>query len=262
MRTDLKKPYHFLRRMFEKKLPPDSMNLEHNRAIWTLYAKTWRKKDIRIQNVDVTEDERDSYITDLGDEWGRLSDLEDIISDYIYPYVTDQSLVAEIGVGGGRVARRVAKNVKELWCFDISSEMLGKAEQALRGQSNVKLCLLDEPKLPSELAGTLDFVYSFDTFVHLDLHMMWNYFKEIDRVLKGGGKAFLHTSNLKAPGGWDSFSRQESYSVIRHFFISPEVIDILSERAGFEIIRKSNVDPSNFYLNRDYLFVLEKRRVK
>ena len=46
---------------------------------------------------------------------------------------------------------------------------------------------------------------------------------------------------------------------MRHYFISPEIVDILAERAELTIIKKSSVDEDNFYLNRDYLFVVEKR---
>jgi hypothetical protein len=40
-------------------------------------------------------------------------------------------VVAEIGVGGGRVASRVYAHVKQLHCFDIADAMLQQAQQAL-----------------------------------------------------------------------------------------------------------------------------------
>jgi len=36
--------------------------------------------------------------------------------------------VLEIGVGGGRVAKRIAPLCQELHCLDISKEMLKKAQ--------------------------------------------------------------------------------------------------------------------------------------
>jgi len=53
--------------------------------------------------------------------------------DFLYPYVTQASVVAEIGVGGGRVAKRMFGKVKSLTCFDISLEMLKKAKVTLEG---------------------------------------------------------------------------------------------------------------------------------
>lgn len=235
------------------------MNFEHNRALWNRYAQTWSRDEIPIQNPDIGESNRDDYVTCLGDEWGTATDVEAIVSEYIYPYITTDSVVAEIGVGGARIASRVAPRTGELSCFDISKEMLDRARGALAGHTNVRFILMERPRFPDECTAKFDFVYAFDVFVHFDLHMMWKYFREIGRVLRKGGRAFLHTSNLCAPGGWKSFSNQESYSVIRHYFISPEIVNTLAERADLAIVKESSIDPGNFYLNRDYLFVVERR---
>lgn len=249
----------YIRRKRRTPLPPDDTNFAHNRALWDRYAQTWRKDEIPLQNPAIREGQREDYVKCLGDEWGRVSDIEQIVSEYIDPYISGDSVVAEIGVGGARIATRVAPRTKELWCFDISEEMLGKARSALSGHANTHFVLMEEPRFPDEFDGKFDFVYAFDVFVHFDLHMMWTYFREIKRVLKKGAHAFLHTSNLRAPGGWESFSSQDSYSVVRHYFISPELIDILAQKSDLTIVKKSTVDTENFYLNRDYLFVLEKR---
>ncbi len=259
MKDILKRTLEYVRRRFRRPLPPDFMNFEHNRALWNRYAQTWRKDEIPLQNPDIKDSERDSYVQCLGDEWGRVADIEQIVSEYIDPYISGDSVVAEIGVGGARIASRVVSRTKELWCFDISREMLDRARVVLAGHANTRFILIDRPRFSDELADTFDFLYAFDVLVHFDLHMMWKYFQEIRRVLKPGARAFLHTSNLRAPGGWKSFSNQDSYSVVRHYFISPEIVDILAERAELTIIKKSSVDTDNFYLNRDYLFVVEKR---
>lgn len=239
-------------------MPSRWQNLEHNRALWNRYAKTWDKKRINVENPEIGEEERAAYLTFLGDEWGRRSDVDTIVEDYIYPYITPDSVVAEIGVGGGRIASRVAGKVKELHALDISKEMLEKARTALADHTNTRFHLLDYPEFPDTLIERCDFIYSFDVFVHLDLHTMWKYFRQIHRALRTGGHAFIHTSNLKAPGGWERFSSQEEFSVIDHYPISPEIIDILAERSGLKIIKSSIPDPANFYLNRDYLVILEK----
>ena len=135
--------------------------------------------------------------------------------------------------------------------------MLKKARIALAGQSNTRFILLEKPRFPFE-DEAIDFVLAFDVFVHLDLHLIWKYFQEIRRVLKPGGHAFLHTTNLKAPGGWEAFSRQDSFRVEHHYFITPETVAVLAGHARLRIVRESAVDPSNFYLNRDYLFVMKR----
>ena len=48
---------------------------------------------------------------------------------------------------------------------------------------------------------------------------------------------------------------------IRGFsFVTPGTVDLLAERAGFVVERRSEVDASNFYYARDYVALLAKRR--
>jgi len=239
-------------------MPPMHDNVAYNRKFWDISARRWDPSKVRIEDQSVQEADRDKYLEFLGDEWGRKADVEMILSDFIYPYITTETFAAEIGVGGGRIASRIAGRVKELGCYDISQEMLKRGQAALSSHSNVRFELLDGPKLPEDVTNTYDFVYSFDVFVHLDIHTIWKYFQEIARVLKPGARAFLHTTNLDAPGGWEHFASQEAYSVASHYFISPEIVQIFARRSGLTIARESTVDQENFYLNRDYLVVLEK----
>lgn len=235
-------------------------NYENAKAYWDKYVK-WHERNVDtlvIERTVSSEQERKLYIEYLGDEWGRKSDVEKIVMEYIYPFITKESIVAEIGSGGGRIASKVVDNCKELYCFDISSEMIKKAEAALANYSNVKYILLHRSQFPDSYIEKFDFVYSFDVFVHLDLHTIWKYFNEIRRILKDGCKAFVHTTNLKAPDGWERFSRQTDYSLEGHYFVSPEIIDILAQHSSLQIIKSSTPEATNFYLNRDYLFILEK----
>ena len=254
-----KRAYHFLRDLLFP-LPSRTSNVEYNRAIWDRYAKNWYRKRKKMQAVEegIESAKVPDYLEYLGDEWGKKADTDQVVADYILPFVTSESVVAEIGVGGGRIAAKVAENTKEFYALDISREMLEKAKDVLAIHPQVRFLLLERPEFPADFSERFDLIYSFDVFVHLDLHTIWKYFQEIRRVLKKGGKAFLHTTNLKAPGGWERFTSQSEYMVEGHYFISPETIGILAGHAGFRIIKTSTVDPSNFYLNRDYLFVMEK----
>ena len=46
-----------------------------------------------------------------------------------------------------------------------------------------------------------------------------------------------------------------------HYFLTPETVRTLAERAGLRVAKESSPDPGNFYLNRDYLAVLEADRI-
>jgi SAM-dependent methyltransferase len=236
--------------------PDPTDHVGYNRTSWDGYAARWSSRGFR-RNLASKEDVDEEQLAILGDEWAEEG-VEDIVAEWITPYVTPESVAAEIGVGGGRVARLVADQVKELLCFDLSPGMLEHARTNLAGKDNVRLALVQGPKLPDDLTGRLDFVYSFDVFVHLDLHTQWRYFQEVERVLKPGGRAFLHTANLTAPGGWERFAAQEHYTLDGHYFVTPEVVKTLVGHTGLELVQESTPSDAHTVLKRDYLFVLER----
>ena len=74
----------------------------------------------------------------LGEEWSDKASFQQVIvclcddfyciqDEYIKPYVTESFKVLELGIGGGRVAKRTASMVSEVHGLDISTEMLRKA---------------------------------------------------------------------------------------------------------------------------------------
>jgi len=161
--------------------------------------------------------------------------------------------------------------------------------------------------MPSSFDGAFDIIYCFDVFPHCDLHTMQAYFARFRRMLKRREEAkvgvgvsassppspsspsssssspsssspssslpllpriFVHTANLAAPLGWERFSKQRKFTPAGFYFVTPEVIQVLSERNGFQILKRSapfssssssSSDPSvvacerTMYYNRDFL---------
>ncbi len=232
-----------------------SSNFKKNRFLFNFYSRTWwLQKVFRLGTVGKS----DYQLELLGDEWGNKESVGQVLDDFIKPFITQQSIVGEIGVGGGRIASKLVGSVKKFYCFDISQEMLKRARKLLSEYSHVEFVLLKAPEFDAELEGSFDFIYSFDVFVHLDLHLIWKYMKEIKKLLKKDGHAFLHTANLKAPDGWKKFSKQDQFSIQGHYFLCPEIIEIFAKQAGLKIVKQSIPCGNNFYYNRDYLFVLKK----
>ena len=200
----------------------------------------------------------------VGDEWSDVKSLNQVIENYIEPFVNSSFDVAEIGSGGGRVTTRVCKLTdapKSIHCFDISKEMLKRAHEAVCAIStkvDVKYCLLKEDKSLEKFSSSFDFVYSFDVFVHMDLHTIWKYLNHIKVMLRPKGRAFVSTSNLMAPLGWKRFSKQKKFSVGGFYFVTPDLVRHLIHKSGLKIVKESKIDASNLYYNRDYLVVLER----
>lgn len=256
---------HLVRRIrqlyLDRFVLPRLDNLEGNRRLWDAYARDWRRREAYL-DVDLSPDEaaawRERNVHVVGDEWGTPEDVERVLEDFVYPHLSPDAVVAEIGVGGGRIASRVASRVAELWGFDISKGMLRRARVALAEHANVRLILLEDSSLPPDLEGRFAFVYSFDVFLHLDLHTQHGYLRQMHALLEPGGRAVVHTANLRAPAGWERFASQPVPSIRGFYFVTPETVDLLAERAGFVVERRSEVEPDNFYYRRDYLALLRK----
>lgn len=234
-------------------------NFESNKSFWENYAKHWHKNNLKVENISISEQEKESYIQYLGDEWGKVEDVVEIVEEFIKPFINQRSIVAELGVGGGRVASKVVEKVQELYCFDIAEEMLRKAGEHLNCHPQAKLVLLDKPHFEAGFYNKFDFVYSFDVLVHFDLISIWQFLKEIYRILKPSGKVFIHTLDITTPMGWERFKAQRNYGEGLYFPTSPESIRFLLSKVDMEVVKESQPNQNNFYTYRDYLVVAQKQ---
>jgi len=290
----------------------DSSNVDTNRKLWDNYARDWvcpfpssipnllqfpplgthsnlrfelilhtfesTDADWVVKMVQNLADTKNTAVSDylhlLGEEWSDKLSFQQVLEDFFWPNLRETFVVAELGSGGGRVASRVVHHVKELHCYDISREMLKKAESAVNASLNVqgaaqvttKFEYLQTPRFPSSATSQYDFVYAFDVFPHVDLHTQWRYYQEFARVLKPGARAIIHTANLEAPEGWDRFSQQDKYSVGGFYFMVPSMVLTLVAKAGLQVVSTS-IDVkevmgrerrSNIYYNRDFMVLVRK----
>ncbi len=113
-------------------------NVELNRNLWDNYARTWDtdKPWIKQMISDVSQQAKaDSSCLILGEEWSDDTSFIQVFDEFISPYLqSSKGRVLEIGVGGGRVARKVAPILPPgtLTCLDISTEMLKHARRNLQ----------------------------------------------------------------------------------------------------------------------------------
>lgn len=249
-------------------LPPGDIsaldNVGYNRRVWDWYADKWSDLDFRRRQLGYEGrfDEDPGTVPRLGEEWGRPEDARRVVDEWILPYVDGSSVAGEIGTGGGRIARMVAPGVKQFHAFDISSRMIELVRAELADVVDARFHVLDGGHLPDGLDGQFDFLYSFDVFVHLDLHVQWRYLDDVHRLLRPGGRAFVHTANLTTKAGWERFAGQDAYRVEGFYFMTPQAVATLASRAGLRIVDElSGSDDGNFYYERDYFALLEKSDV-
>jgi SAM-dependent methyltransferase len=201
---------------------------------WDSYAESWERS---VQQPGM------QYV---GDEWGSPALSEDIIDRYVKPYLHTDAIALEIGCGEGKYSEKLAPLGAGLICADVSGRMLERAKQRLQGCTNIEFAKLNGLDLNPFASESIDFVFSFDCFVHIEIEDVYCYLQEIKRVLKPGGGGLLHFANLNSDEGWHKFiteaplnrGRQKhfdrfcflTWEIVEKFFRSLELNMVTSQR--------------------------------
>ncbi len=136
-----------------------------------------------------------------GDEWvdqaeacGQLYEAwkASLIQEFIEPNVTRDSSVLEIAPGHGRWSSEIAPRCSHLTLVDLSANCIDFCRDLLHEYDHIEYKVGDGRSLPGVSDGSVDFVWSYDSFVHMRRKIVGAYIAEIARVLKPGGLAILH----------------------------------------------------------------------
>jgi SAM-dependent methyltransferase len=100
----------------------------------------------------------------------------------------------EVGCGIGRLMLPLSSRVRSVVGTDVSSGMISAATRRLEGLSNTSVQLTTGQNLSEFGSGSMDLVYSVDTFPYLVLSgqaLVERHLKEVRRVLRPGGDFVL-----------------------------------------------------------------------
>jgi len=176
------------------------------------WNKRWAEELTRF--VEGKTDDEYHY----GDQWGdpsasrlrylarnlrhgrkRPGNLSKVRSRHLDPYVRPDTVALEIGSGGGRWTRYLLA-AREVTVVELNAEFFRYLEQRFPAD-RAKLRFYETSGY--ELRGvedeSIDFVFSFGTFVHIDPAGIDEYLGEIRRVLRPGGVATIHYGDRSKP---------------------------------------------------------------
>lgn len=222
-----------LRRLEEKKGSQGMNDLELNKKIWERW--NWRGTH--------------------GEEWTWSEAWkESIIDQVMKKYIKMGSNILEVGPGGGKWSVPLSKLADSLTLVDISEACLTTCKTRLGDKSFVRFILGSGTDFPEVPDGTIDYIWSFDVFVHISPQDIRSYLAEMKRVLKPGGRAIIHhASSGGRAGGWRSRLKKAEFN------------DFLSE-LGFTLINQFDSwgDKGEFDVKKyeDMISVFEKRYQK
>ncbi|MGH9991094.1 MAG: class I SAM-dependent methyltransferase [Nitrososphaera sp.] len=169
------------------KLDLPSHSVEDNRYIWDTWD--WSQR---------------------GDEWtGRAENpeqwLKSVLDNVLYKYMEQGKEILEIGPGAGRWTEYLQPIAKRLVLVDIAPKCIALCKERFAGRdSNIEYHVIDGDIdfIPD---SSLDRVWSYDVFVHVNPSDTKRYIKSFSRILRPGGIAVIHHGswgeyNGKAPG--------------------------------------------------------------
>jgi len=141
-----------------------------------------------------------------GEEWSPSPEWKQSVIDCVLKkYVTKGDRVLEIGPGGGRWTEDLLKLASSLKGADISASCVQACQQRFADADNAEFFVSSGRDLEGVKDGSIDTLWSFDVFVHINKPELEAYAGEFVRVLKEGGKGVLHHGTVGGEkGGWRS----------------------------------------------------------
>lgn len=106
--------------------------------------------------------------------------------------------VLEIAPGHGRITQFLLPLCARYTGVDLVEGCVASCRQRFANAKHAQFVPTDGRSLPGVADGSVDFVISWDSLVHVDLDVLTAYLHELARVLRAGARAFVHHSNLGA----------------------------------------------------------------
>jgi ubiquinone/menaquinone biosynthesis C-methylase UbiE len=138
---------------------------------------------------------------DDGDEWTDQAAFcgvpyplwkQYLVESFIVSNVGEASTVLEIAVGHGRWTPPLAEIARLYIGVDMNRSCVNFCQRRFLHLANVEFHENDGRSLGMIGEQTIDFVWSFDSFVHLESNVTDAYMAEIARVLLPGGRCCIH----------------------------------------------------------------------
>ncbi len=140
---------------------------------------------------------REIFSKDIyGLQWGDpdvAPPLRFIKDRYVLPYVNAKHNAIEIGPGGGRWTRYIL-GFGKLYVVDYYLELLKELKRNFN-MRNIIFIKNNGTDFPGIEEGSIDYLFSFGTFVHLDKHIIEAYLKNMKSIVKPGANIVIQYSD-------------------------------------------------------------------
>jgi len=164
-----------------------------------------------------------------GDEWskpwgGTNMEWYFTILPRIHEFVPTETIL-EIGPGFGRWTQFLAKLCKNLILVDLSGKCISHCQKAFNAYSHIKYYVNDGKSLDMIQDESIDFVFSFDSLIHVEEDVIETYLYQLGKKMKQNGVGFIHHSNIGVHKTYFSLLRKIPNGMIKRTFIKLGIIE-------------------------------------
>lgn len=149
-----------------------------------------------------------------GDEWDISAEWKaSMLRCVVRRHIASCQHIVEIGPGAGRWTEELLALSRQLTAFDIAPRCLEICRERF-GASHPEARFLENNgnDLPGLDDNSVDAIWSFDAFVHINNPQAAQYAREFRRVLRPGGVGVIHHPHRAVRGGWRSNLTSESFA--------------------------------------------------
>ena len=135
-----------------------------------------------------------------GLEWGDpevMPELQHVRDHFLRRYITADTTALEIGPGGGRWTRYMLA-AKHIIAVDFHRELLDEVQRNV-SHPNMTLITNNGDDFPGVADHSVDFIFSFGTFVHLDIEIIDRYLGNMKRVLRPESNVVIQYADKTKP---------------------------------------------------------------
>ncbi|MGH3519515.1 MAG: methyltransferase domain-containing protein [Haloechinothrix sp.] len=149
-----------------------------------------------------------------GEEWTPTVEWrQSVIDEVMLPQMPEKPAALEIGPGGGRWTVELQPRSASLILADISPRAIELCRERFGGCDNVSYLVTDGQSLNGVDDESIDFVWSFDVFLHIAPVDQKGYLAELGRVMRPGGVAVIHhPGDGGSAAGWRSAMTVEMFA--------------------------------------------------
>lgn len=156
---------------------------------------------------------------------------------YSFFQMLDLTNVIELACGRGRHVPQYLPDAGNIVLVDILQDNIDYCSARFRDFTNVHYYCNNGYNLDKLEDGRYTALFSYDAMVHFEMMDIYEYLKDIYRVLAEGGRAVIHHSNYA-----DDYKASFASGLRNRSFMSKDIFAYLAFRSGFTVLNQKVID--------------------